>query len=87
MSEVLVVGPKDLRRGDQIVGIQKKGPHDRVSQRSKRVVKAAVGPHPAYKDSECIQLYRRSTDVAGYELTYWPGTDYTAGTLFHVHRW
>lgn len=87
MAEGLIVGPKDLRPGDQIVGIQKHGPHDRVTELSNRVVKAAAGPHPAYKDSECIQLRRRSTDVAGYELTYWPGTDYTPRTLFHIHRW
>lgn len=84
MSEILVVGPRELQPGDEIVGVQKRGLHDVVSPRSEKIVKVGAGQHP--RGGECIQLHRRKRDPDWYELNLWRGSEYADRTLFHIRR-
>jgi hypothetical protein len=85
MSEVLIVGPRELRPGDEIVGVQKRGVGDTVSPRNDKIVEVGAGKHPA-TGGECIQLRRRASDPDWYELNLWRGNEYIDETLFHIRR-
>lgn len=80
----LVVEPRDLRPGDEIVGIQKYGRSDVVAARSGRTVEAGVGEH--HTGGECIQLRWRDSDPIGHESNWWNGSEYLDESLFHVRR-
>ncbi len=81
---VLVVGPRELRPGDEIVGVQRRGVGDAVSPRTGKIVKVGAGRHP--RGGECIQLRRRESDPDWYELNLWRGNEYVDQTLFHIRR-
>ncbi|GAB4989553.1 MULTISPECIES: hypothetical protein [Mycobacterium] len=85
MSEVLVVGPHELRPGDEIVGVQRRGAGDTVSPRSNKIVEVGASEDPV-TGGECIPLRRRASDPDWYELNLWKGSEYGDDTLFHVQR-
>jgi hypothetical protein len=58
-ADELVVQPRDLQPGDEIVGIQKSGRSDVVAARSGRIVDVGVGEHRT--GGECIQLRWRQS--------------------------
>lgn len=83
MSSVLVVGPRELRPGDVIVGVQRHGTHDPVVPRNK-IVDLAVREHPVI-GGECIRI-RRPAGESDYEMNLWNGNEYHDETLFHIQR-
>jgi hypothetical protein len=83
-ADELVVQPRDLQPGDEIVGIQKYGRSDVVAARSGRIVDVGVGEHRT--GGECIQLRWRDNDPIGHESNWWNGQDYLDESLFHVRR-
>lgn len=83
-ADELVVEPRGLRPGDEIVGIQMYGRSDVVAARSGRIVDVGVGEHRT--GGECIQLRWRDSDPIGHESNWWRGQDYLDESLFHVRR-
>lgn len=81
----IVVGLAQLRPGDEIVGRQLHGAHDRVYASNDWTVEVGAGEHPV-AGGECIQLRRRPNDPSSYELNLWNGQEYFDGTLFHIRR-
>lgn len=84
-SQVEIVGPRELRPDDEIVGRQIHGMNDKVWPGQEWIVEAVVAEHPIV-GGECIQLRRRAGDPPWYDLNLWNGQEYFDESLFHIRR-